>query len=62
MEYTGLNIDETVTKEMLYSLFEVFADVVSVDIQYNGDTVSEIVPSSNGVLKLGNVVFNQTVV
>lgn len=62
MEYTGLNIDEVVTKDMLYSLFEVFADVVSVDIQYNGDTVSEIVPSSNGVLKLGTVTFNQTVV
>jgi hypothetical protein len=62
MEYTGLNIDETVTKEMLYSLFEVFADVVSVDIQYNGDTVSEIAPVSDGVLKLGTVTFNQTVV
>ena len=62
MEYDGLNIDEEVTKEMLYSLFEVFADVVSVEVLYDGDTVSEIVPSANGVLKLGDVTFNQTVV
>lgn len=62
MEYTGLNIDEAVTKEMLYSLFEVFADVVSVEVLYNGEVVSEITPSADGVLKLGTVTFNQTVV
>ena len=62
MEYTGLNIDEPVTKDMLYSLFEVFADVVSVEVLYDGDVISEIAPVSDGVLKLGTVTFNQTVV
>jgi hypothetical protein len=62
MEYDGLDIDEAVTKDMLYSLFEVFADVVSVEVLYDGDVISEIAPASDGVLKLGTVTFNQTVV
>ena len=62
MEYTGLNIDEAVTKDMLYSLFEVFADVVSVEVLYDDEVISEIAPASDGVLKLGTVTFNQTVV
>jgi hypothetical protein len=62
MEYDGLNIDEAVTKDMLYSLFETFADVVSVEVLYNDEVVSEIAPVSDGVLKLGTVTFNQTVV
>jgi hypothetical protein len=36
--------------------------VVSVEILHNGEVISEIAPASNGVLKLGTVTFNQTVV
>ena len=62
-EYSGLNIDETVTKFMLESAFDVFDNVVTVDVVINNDeTLTELTPTTNTVFKLNNVTFTETVV
>ena len=62
-EYSGLNIDETLTKFMLESAFDVFDNIVTVDVVINNDeTLTEVTPSLNTVFKLGNVTINETVV
>ena len=63
MEYSGLCIDESLSRNRLVDCLLVFGDVVSVDsVLCDGSEVVELVPSVGGVLKLGSVVFNQTVV
>lgn len=62
-EYSGLNIDETLTKFMLESAFDVFDNIVTVDVVINNDeTLTEVTPSLNTVFKLGTVTINETVV
>lgn len=62
-EYSGLNIDESVTKFMLESAFDVFDNIVTVDVVINNDeTLTEVTPSLNTVFKLGTVTINETVV
>ena len=63
MEYAGVRIDESVSRDKLVSVFSIFPDVVSVDsIVFDDEEVTELVPSVNGVLQLVDVSFNQTVV
>ena len=62
MEYFGLNIGETVDKNRLYEIFNVFDQVSDVSIKLSGENeeISILTPTENGVLKLGNVVFTQS--
>lgn len=62
VEYDGLNINETVDKNVLYDVFNVFDQVSNVTVKLHGsnDEVSVLTPSMNGVLKLGDVTFTQT--
>lgn len=60
MEYEGLNIDETLTREQIISELLVFADIVEVtSIKQSGVEITTLTPASNGVLKLGTVSFTQ---
>ena len=48
---------------MLESAFDVFDNIVTVDVVINNDkTLTEVTPSLNTVFKLGNVTINETVV
>ena len=62
MEYFGLNINETIDKNRLYEIFNVFDQVSNVNIKLSGENeeISILTPTENGVLKLGDVVFTQS--
>ena len=61
--YSGLNIDEVVSRDRLVSVFTTYADVVDVtSVMVDDEEVSELSPSVNGVLQLSSVSFNQNVV
>ena len=63
MEYAGLNIDESLSRDKLVSVFSIFPDIVSVDsILVDGVEVTTLTPSVDGVLQLVSVDFSQTVV
>ena len=63
MEYTGVNIDESMSRDKLVSAFSIFPEVVSVDsITLNDEEVNVLTPSVDGVLQLVDVSFIQTVV
>lgn len=59
-DYTGLNINESVTRDDIISVLKMFDDVSEVtSIIDNGEEVTVLTPAQNGVLQLGTVVFNQ---
>ena len=63
MEYTGVNIDESMSRDKLVSAFSIFPEVVSVDsIMVDDSEVTTLTPSVDGVLRLVDVSFSQTVV
>lgn len=60
MEYAGLKIGETLTRNIVSDACAMFGDVVSVtSILYDGSEMSEITPDTDTVLKLGTVNFTQ---
>lgn len=63
MEYAGLNINEALTRDMIVEACSMFGDVVSVtSVKADGSAseMSSVSPATNGVLKLGTVVFTQS--
>ncbi len=61
MEFDGLNINQSITKEDIKSALLILDDIAEVTSITSNDTeVTEITPSNNGVLQLGTVTFNQT--
>ena len=63
MDYTGVNIDESMSRDKLVSAFSIFPEVVSVDsIMVDDSEVTTLTPSVDGVLRLVDVSFSQTVV
>lgn len=61
VEYDGLSIGESLTKNTLYSAIELFYDVIDVTIYHNGDIFSDLTPEFTEVFKLGTVHINQTI-
>lgn len=60
-EWDGLNINQSITKEDIASALYIFDDVINItSIKQNNVEVTTITPSSNAVLQLGTVTFNQT--
>ena len=60
MDYTGLRIDESISRDKIVSAFSIFPDVVSVDsVLCDDEEVTVLTPSSGGVLKLVDVSFTQ---
>lgn len=60
-EFTGLNINESLTRDMLEGTLLIFDDVVSVtSIESDGSEIDVLTPDTNGVIKLGTVTFTQT--
>ena len=59
--YTGLNISESISEEVLYGIFDMIDNVISVTITSNGSPVTGISCPSGKVLKLGTVSVTQTV-
>ena len=63
MDYSGVRIDEELSRDKLVSAFNVFPEVVSVDsILLDDSEVTTLTPSPDGVLRLVDVSFTQTVV
>ena len=63
IEYAGLNIDEVCTREQIISILTMVDGVVSVDsILVDEEEITTITPDPDGVLKLGELTINQTVV
>lgn len=60
MDYTGLNINESLTRDMVVEACMVFGDVVDVSsVVCDGVELSTVSPAGNGVLVLDDVVFVQ---
>ena len=62
MEYSGLNINDDLTRDMVVEACSMFGDVVdvtSVKVNGGGSEMTSVSPSVNGVLKLGTVTFTQ---
>ena len=60
MEYTGLHIDEELSRDKIISAFNVFPEVLSVDsILLSNEEVTMITPSMWGVLQLKEINFTQ---
>ena len=60
MDYSGVRIDEELSRDKLVSAFNVFPEVVSVDsILLDDSEVTTLTPSPDGVLKLVDVSFTQ---
>lgn len=62
MEYSGLNINEPLTRDMVVEACSMFGDVVDVtSVKANGSSseMTSVSPAVNGVLKLGTVTFTQ---
>ena len=60
MDYSGVRIDEELSRDKLVSAFNVFHEVVSVDsITVDDSEVTTLTPSPDGVLKLVDVSFTQ---
>ena len=63
IEYAGLNIDEVCTREQIIGILTMVDGVVSVDsILLDDAEVTIISPDTDGVLSLGELTINQTVV
>ena len=64
VSYTGLFIDEVLTKERIEEVLNAFLGVVNVTSIKDGNNndVSSIVPDTDTVLRLVNLTINQTVV
>ena len=63
LEFEGLYISESITNERLTDVLFMIDDINTVEIinTNTGSVLTEITPSNDTVLKLGNVVINQTV-
>lgn len=60
MDYSGVRIDEELSRDKLVSAFSIFPEVVSVDsITLDDSEVTTLTPSPDGVLKLVDVSFTQ---
>lgn len=64
LEYTGLYIDESLTRNGLYSALQDLNFVEGVQCFVTGDTdeITTVSPAANGVLRLGTVLINQNIV
>lgn len=61
IEYTGLNIGESLTKDMIVSCLSVFPDIIEVtSVKENNVEITSLDPGVEGVLKLDSLTFNQT--
>ena len=63
-EFTGLNIGEDLTHDLLVSVVNYFDDIISLNVNVTGQS-SEFTSTSvgaNEVVKLGTLTFNQTVI
>lgn len=59
-EFDGLYIDDTVTNDKLVDILTLIEEIIDIEILYNGEQLTEIIPTLNHVLKLNNVTINQT--
>ena len=63
MELTGFSIDEVCTRDRFVNALSMVDGVVSVDsILLDDEEVTSITPDVDGVLSLGELTINQTVV
>ena len=60
-EFTGLNIDEGISQQTLYGLFDIIDNITSVTIESDGSPVTDIDCTTNHVLKAGTITVTQTV-
>ena len=62
MEYAGVNIGQSLSRDDLVSCFSIFDTVVNVEVYETGESeqISSIPCDANKVLKLGTVTWNQT--
>jgi len=60
-EFTGLNIDEGISQQTLYGLFDVIDNITSVTITSGGSPVTDISCTTNHCLKAGTITVTQTV-
>lgn len=60
-EFSGLNIDEGVSQQTLYGLFDVIDNITGVTITSGGSAVTDISCTANHVLKAGTISVTQTV-
>jgi len=60
MSFSGLNINQALSKEEIVRTLEIFDDVVSVtSVKESSSEITTLTPSTNGVLKLSSVSFTQ---
>ena len=60
VDFEGLKINESISKERIVNTLELIGNVVEVtSIKQSGTEITELVPSTNGVLKLGTLTFTQ---
>ena len=60
-EFEGLYIDDKVTNEKLVDILSLIDEVIDVEIIYENETLTEIIPETNHALKLSTLNINQTV-
>ena len=60
VDFEGLKINESISKERIVNTLELMGNVVEVtSVKQSGTEITELVPSANGVLKLGDLTFTQ---
>lgn len=60
VDFEGLKINESISKERIVNTLELMGNVVEVtSVKQSGTEITELVPSTNGVLKLGTLTFTQ---
>lgn len=63
MDYSGLDINQSISKDEIVNSLRVFDNIVSVSsVKQSGTEITTLTPASNGVLKLNSVSFTQNVV
>ena len=59
-DFDGLKINESLSRESIISVLQMFDDVSEVtSIKQGNDEITTLTPTANGVLKLGTVSFTQ---
>ena len=60
-DFEGLSIGETLRKNSVYTVFEMFGNVEEVVVYHDEDILCDITPGETEVLELGELTINQTI-
>lgn len=60
-DFDGLYIDDRISNDRLVDILTLLEEIINIEILYQGEALTEIVPETNHVLQLGTVTINQTV-